>query len=67
MQTTAPNFTTRPLAEAYLAANDFVEIGIATWSNGTHIASIRPVQVYALHVQEAPIVAVDVELVGVRQ
>ena len=67
MQTTAPNFTTRPLAEAYLAANDWLEIGIDTWTNGTHIASIRPVHVYALHVQEAPIVAVDVELVGVRQ
>lgn len=63
------HFNTQEGALEFLANNNWLEIGVSTWisPNGTHIASIRPVQAYALDLRQAPVVAVDVAFVEARQ
>ena len=56
------HYATRDLAEAYLAQHDWTEVAVDTWVSdcGTHVASLKPVHVFALDVRPAPIVAVTV-------
>lgn len=59
---TGTHFTTQDTAQAYLTANDWLEIAPNTWISdcGCHVASLRAVEVIALDVQPAPIVSVTV-------
>lgn len=62
---TGTHFTMQDTAQAYLTANGWVEYAVDSWISdcGCHVASLRTVEVIALDVKPAPIVAVTVEAV----